>query len=175
MSSLVGTIWRRSADSLAEMSLDSSASVKSRIWIALANLSRLWNEVRSMTRLILCSGVAVSVALLMSCSGDPTGNLRTGVEKLNPTPSQMFLQQGKTGTVVVSATDGQGNQVETAFAITNVGPGITVERDPTFRPVFVNDSQLAPPATDAMFRFRVTANGLASSSFTVTALSLIHI
>jgi hypothetical protein len=122
-----------------------------------------------MKRLILCSGVAVSLGLLVACSGDPTGSLRSGVEKLNPTPSQMFLQQGKTGTVVVSATDGQGNQVETAFALKDIGPGITVERDPTFRPVFVNDSQLAPPATDAMFRFRVTANGLVSSTFTVTA------
>src|SRR2546423_537379 len=122
-----------------------------------------------MKRLILCSGVAVSLGLLVSCSGDPTGTLRSGVEKLNPTPSQMFLQQGKTGTVVVSATDGQGNQIETAFTLKDIGPGITVERDPTFRPVFVNDSQLAPPATDAMFRYRVTANGLVSSSFTVTA------
>jgi hypothetical protein len=122
-----------------------------------------------MKRLILCSSVAVSLALLAACSGDPTGDLRSGVEKLNPSPSQMFLQQGKTGTVVVTATDGQGNQVETAFAISNVGAGITVERDPTFRPVFVNDSQLAPPATDAMFRYRVTANNLVSTTFTVSA------
>lgn len=122
-----------------------------------------------MKRLILCSSVAVSLIILTSCSSDPTGALRTGVEKLNLTPSQMFLQQGTTGTVVVSATDGQGNQVETAFSVSNVGAGITVERDPTFRPVFVNDSQLAPPATDAQFRYRVTANQLVATTFTVSA------
>jgi hypothetical protein len=122
-----------------------------------------------MKRLTLCWGISVSLVLLVACSGDPTGSLRNGVEKLNPSPSQMFLQQGKTGTVTVSATDGQGNQVETAFAIKSTGPGISVDRDPTFRPVFVNDSQLAPPATDAMFRYRVTANDLVGSSFTITA------
>jgi hypothetical protein len=122
-----------------------------------------------MNRLILCSAVATSLIYLAACSGDPTGDLRGGVEKLNPTPSQMFLQQGKTGTVVVSATDGQGNQIETAFSLKDIGAGISVDRDPTFRPVYVNDSLLAPPATDAMFRYRVTANDLVASSFTITA------
>lgn len=122
-----------------------------------------------MNRLILCSAVATSLIYLAACSGDPTGDLRAGVEKLNPSPSQMFLEQGKTGTVVVTATDGQGNQIETAFTLKNIGAGISVDRDPTFRPVFVNDTQLAPPATDAMFRFRVTANDLVSSTFTITA------
>lgn len=122
-----------------------------------------------MKRLILCPVVALSVPFLMSCSGDPTDSLRSGVEKLNPNPSQVFLQQGKTTNVDVTATDGQGNQIETAFAITNVGPGISVERDPTFRPVYVNDTLLAPPATDAIFRFRVTANQLVASNFTITA------
>lgn len=122
-----------------------------------------------MKRLILCSAVAMSLLFLASCSGDPTASLRNGVDKLNPTPSQVFLQQGKTTNVDVTATDDQGNQIETAFAITNIGPGLTVERDVTFRPVFVNDTLLGPPATDAIFRFRVTANTLVSSSFTVTA------
>jgi hypothetical protein len=122
-----------------------------------------------MRRLILCSVVALSPLFLASCSGDPTDSLRNGVDKLNPSPSQVFLQQGKTKNVDVTATDDQGNQIETAFAITNVGPGVTVERDPAFRTVFVNDSQLALPATDAMFRYRVTANQLVSSSFTITA------
>ena len=122
-----------------------------------------------MNRLMLCSAVATSLTYLAGCSGDPTGDLRGGVEQVNPTPSQVFLQQGKTGAVVVSATDAQGNQIETAFELTNVGPGITVERDPTFRPVYQNDTLLAPPATDALFRYRVTANSLVSSSFRVTA------
>jgi len=122
-----------------------------------------------MKRLILCSAVTTSLIFLAACSGDPTDSLRGGVEKLNPTPSQMFLVQGKTGTVVVSATDGQGNQIETAFELTNTGPGILVERDPTFRPVYVNDTLLGPPERDALFRYRVTANALVSSSFTVTA------
>jgi len=102
-----------------------------------------------MKRLILCSAVTTSLIFLAACSGDPTDSLRGGVEKLNPTPSQMFLVQGKTGTVVVSATDGQGNQIETSFELTNTGPGISVERDPTFRPVYVNDTLLGPPERDA--------------------------
>lgn len=122
-----------------------------------------------MKRLILCSAVATSLIFLAACSGDPTDSLRGGVEKLNPTPSQIFLVQGRTGAVVVSATDGQGNQVETAFELTNTGPGLSVERDPTFRPVYLNDTLLAPPERDALFRYRVTANQLVSSSFTITA------
>ena len=123
-----------------------------------------------MKRLILCPVVAMSLLVfLTSCSGDPTGDLRGGVEKLNPNPSQVFLQQGKTTKVDVTATDAQGNQIETAFALTSQGPGISVVRDNSFRAVYANDTLLVPPATDAIFRYQVTATDLVASSFTISA------
>ena len=122
-----------------------------------------------MRRLILGSVVSGSLLLLAACSGDPTDVLRGGVAKLNPSPSKLFVEQGKTTAVDVTATDDQGNQFVTPFTLSDVGSGITVQRDLTFRPVFVNDSQTGPPTADAIFRYRVTANDLVGTSFTVEA------
>jgi hypothetical protein len=117
----------------------------------------------------LTSGTVLTIALLgmAACSGDPTGDLRNGPEKLVASPSQLFLDVGRSATVEVGAVDDQGNPIEAAYVATNVGSNLSVKRDSTFLPVFVNDSQLEPPAEAPRFRFIVTANAFGASSFTV--------
>jgi hypothetical protein len=117
----------------------------------------------------LTSGTVLTIALLgmAGCNGDPTGDLRNGPEKLVASPSQLFLDAGRSATVEVGAVDEQGNPIEAAYVATNVGSNISVTRDSTFLPVFVNDSQLEPPAEAPRFRFIVTANAFGASSFTV--------
>jgi len=117
----------------------------------------------------LTSGTVLTIALLgmAACSGDPTGDLRNGPEKLVASPSQLFLDVGRSATVEVGAVDAQGNQIEAAYVATNVGSNLSVKRDSTFLPVFVNDSQLEPPAEAPRFRFIVTANAFGATSFTV--------
>jgi hypothetical protein len=122
-----------------------------------------------MKRLIVGSVVSVSLMIVAACSGDPTESLRGGIVRLDASPSQLAVQQGRTVKVDVTASDSQGNQIATSFDIATVGAGISVQRDLTFRPVFVNDSTLSPPAQDPTFRFAVTANELVSTSFTITA------
>jgi hypothetical protein len=117
----------------------------------------------------LTSGTVLTIALLgmAGCSSDPTGDLRNGPEKLIASPSQLFLDNGRSATVEVGAVDEQGNPIEAAYVATNVGSNLSVKRDSTFLPVFVNDSQLEPPAEAPRFRFIVTANAFGASSFTV--------
>jgi Bacterial pre-peptidase C-terminal domain len=119
----------------------------------------------------LTSGMVPFLALLLAvgCSGDATDPLRGGATRIDAAPSQLFLQLGETKTVDVSAVDDQGNQISSAYEVTATGSGITVRRDSTFLPIFINDSTLSVPAEAPVFRFVVTATGYGATSFTVSA------
>jgi hypothetical protein len=121
-----------------------------------------------MKRLIVGSLVSVPL-LLVACTGDPTESLRGGITQLTTSPSQIFLQQGRTAKVDVSALDEQGNRITASFDASNIGSGINVSRDLTFQPEFVNDTTLAPPAEAPTFRFNVDAVNLVSTKFTLNA------
>lgn len=121
-----------------------------------------------MKRLIVGSLVSVPL-VVMACSGDPTESLRNGIVQVNATPTTAFIQLGRTTNVDVTATDEQGNLISTAFVATGGGSAISVVRDSTFQPIFVNDSQAVVPAEAATMRFKVTAVALGAESFTVTA------
>ena len=69
----------------------------------------------------------------------------------------------------VSAVDDQGNQISSAYEVTTTGSGITVRRDSTFLPIFVNDSTLEVPSEAPIFRYVVTATAYGATSFTVSA------
>jgi hypothetical protein len=118
----------------------------------------------------LTSGMAPLFALLLvaGCSTEPTSDLRNGATRIDAAPSQLFLQLGESKTVDVSAVDDQGNQLSTAYEVTSVGPGITVRRDSTFLPIFIDDSTLSVPAEAPVFRYVVTANNYTASTFTVS-------
>jgi Bacterial pre-peptidase C-terminal domain len=119
----------------------------------------------------LTSGTVSLIALLVvsGCNNDPTEDLRGGITKLQASPSTANVVLGKTKTVQVSALDDQGNLLETAFEVTDVGPGISVKRDSTFFPQFVNDTLLTVPPTAPTFQFIITGTEFTTSSFKVTA------
>jgi hypothetical protein len=119
----------------------------------------------------LTSGMVPLLALLLlaGCSTEPTGDLRQGPTRINAAPSQLFVQLNESKTVDVSAVDDQGNQISTGYEVTNVGANITVRRDSTFLPIFIDDSTLAVPPEAPIFRFVVTGTGYGPSSFTVSA------
>jgi hypothetical protein len=118
----------------------------------------------------LTSGMVPLFALLLvaGCSTEPTGDLRNGTARIDAAPSQLFIELGATKTVDVSAVDDQGNQISSAYEVTSVGSGITVVRDSTFLPEFVDDSTLAVPPEAPIFRFIVGATAYTSTSFTVS-------
>src|SRR4051794_32390183 len=77
--------------------------------------------------------LATSVGL-WACSGDPTNSFRNGASGLVATPTSVFLTEGETKEVLVSATDDQGNPLPITLEASNVGPGITVVRDENYLP-----------------------------------------
>jgi hypothetical protein len=117
----------------------------------------------------LTSGMAalLAVALVGACSGDPTGDLRNGVSLLTASPSTLNVTLGKNKTTQITAVDDQGNDITSAFEVTDIGPGIEVKRDSTYLPIYLSDSTLSVPPEAPTFQYVVTATGLASSHFTV--------
>ena len=117
------------------------------------------------------SGLVPLFALLavVGCGSEPTEDLRGDPTKLVASPSQLFLEVGATKTVEVGARDAQGNRLQFDYQVTATGPGITVRRDSTFLPIFVDDSTLQAPPTAERFRFIVEGNGYTATSFTVSA------
>ena len=103
------------------------------------------------------------------CSSEPTDELRNGIDHLVATPTQLFLEVGQTKTVQVGAVDAQGNPLDFNYEVTATDPGITVRRDSSFLPIFVDDSTLQAPATGPRFRFIVEGTAYNASSFTVSA------
>jgi hypothetical protein len=111
----------------------------------------------------------LALLVLAGCSSEPTDDLRNGPAEIVANPSQLFLEVGGTKTVVVGAVDAQGNPLQFNYEVTQTGPGITVRRDSTFLPIFVDDSTLQAPPTADRFRFIVEGTGYTASSFTVSA------
>jgi hypothetical protein len=109
----------------------------------------------------------LAVALVGACSGDPTGDLRNGVSLLTASPSTLNVTLGKNKTTQITAVDDQGNDITSAFEVTDIGPGIEVKRDSTYLPIYLSDSTLSVPPEAPTFQYVVTATGLASSHFTV--------
>ncbi len=119
----------------------------------------------------LTSGMVPLFALLLvaGCSSDPTDDLRNGISQIGASPSQVVLQLGETQTVDVSAVDDQGNRITTAYEVTNPGTGISIRRDSTFLPIFIDDTTLSVPPEAPVFRYIVTADAYTTTSFTVSA------
>jgi hypothetical protein len=117
----------------------------------------------------LTSGTASLLALVLiaGCSGEPTADLHGTISQVTASPSTLNVTLGKSSTTQVQAVDEQGNQISSAFEVSAVGPGITVVRDTTFLPQYLNDSTLKSPPEAPVFQYIVTATGLASTQFTV--------
>ena len=117
------------------------------------------------------SGLVPLFALLavVGCSSEPTGDLRNGIDRLVATPTQLFIEVGEVKTVEVGALDAQGNPLDFNYEVASAGSGITVRRDSSFLPIFVDDSTLQAPAEGPRFRFIVEGTGYTTTSFTVSA------
>jgi hypothetical protein len=105
--------------------------------------------------------------MAVGCNGDPTSDLRNGIDHLTAAPSQLFLEPGTTKTVEVAGVDEQGNPLDLSFVVTPASSAITVKRDSTFHPIFINDTLLTVPPTATRWRFIVGGVSYANTSFTI--------
>src|SRR6185295_10112288 len=133
-----------------------------------AFFTRSRNEVRSMNRLL--SGLVCPFVLVVAaaCSSDPTADLLSGPSGLVTTPSQLFIEVGRTKTIEVGAVDNQGNPIAASYEAVAASGLITVKRDSSFLPVFVNDSTLTAPPEGPRFRFIVTGVQFGATKITFT-------
>lgn len=117
---------------------------------------------RSLTFLALTS--------ILACTGDPTGDFANGVDHLEASPKQLFVTEGSTVSVDVTARDAANNAVQANFLANGVGPGITVVRDETFEPIRNEDGEFVPNPHPTRVRYLVTATAsTGQSEFVVNA------
>jgi hypothetical protein len=112
----------------------------------------------------MCGGFLVAtLAGVLACSGDPTGDLVGANPAIQSNPSSLFLAQGDTKPVTISVVDEQGNSLDITGFEAVPGSGVTVVEDTTFLPtnagIRLNTSR----------RVNVTGAAPGASSVTINA------
>jgi hypothetical protein len=107
--------------------------------------------------------LVIAAAGLAACGGDPTGSIKETDPQIVADPGALFLNQGANIFVTAELRDAQGNQLPADIQVTNVGAGVTVDKDTTFLET-TNGSKL--PNRE---RFIVTATEVGASSFTLAS------
>jgi len=105
----------------------------------------------------------------LACSGDPTADLRNGIDHLTASPTDIQVSQGDSVAITVQAIDEQGNVVATDFTGTTADPQLDFQKDNSFIPVYDAENHLVPPTSPTRARFFVKALGLTSGTVTVSA------
>jgi hypothetical protein len=112
----------------------------------------------------------ILVAGLAACNGDPTGDLRNGVDHLIATPGAIFLTRGAVTSVTVEAVDEQGNRQGTRFTLGAVSPSIMVVEDSTFNLIYDKNGNLVFPEKPTRLRYAVSPLAVSGeASFVVRA------
>ncbi len=124
-----------------------------------------------MNRMIrLMSGVML-VAAVAACNNDPSLDLSGDSgdpTKIQATPQIMFINQGETKNVLLRLTDDANFATPVGpYTITDVGPGLTVVNDSTYRPDYLT-GELSPNPIQTQHRYKVTATQAVGTSFKVT-------
>lgn len=115
-------------------------------------------------------GLALVLAVAVGCKGDPTGDLRNGVDHLTASPSAIFLAPGSTNNIVIQAVDEQGNPEAVRFSLGDVSPEIAVTVDSQYNQVVDNNGNFGLPAKATRIRYVVTPTaGVGDAAFEVTA------
>ena len=123
-----------------------------------------------MNRVTRGTVVLAAALVVMSCEGDPMGDLRNGADHLVATPSAIFLTSGASDAVVVEVVDKQGNRLQSSFSIDFAAPGITVVGDTAYNNVYNNKGVLVEPSKWTRARFLITATANTGNlSFTIKA------
>lgn len=124
-----------------------------------------------MNRMIrLMSGVML-VAAVAACNNDPSLDLSGDSgdpTKVQATPQIMFINQGATKTVLLRLTDNANFATPVGpYTISDVGPGLTVVWDSTYRPDYIPGT-LTNQKIQTQHRYTVTATQAVGTSFKVT-------
>jgi hypothetical protein len=119
---------------------------------------------------VIGRSVVLVLAGVVACQGDPTSDLRNGVDHLIATPSAIFLSRGVTTNVLIEALDEQGNRQGTHFTVDQVSALIDVAVDSSFGRIVNNEGDLVFPDAPTRLRYSVSpAAPVGDASFVVRA------
>ena len=117
--------------------------------------------IRGMTGLLL-------VATVAACNNDPGVDLSGDPTQIQATPQVMIINQGATEQLLLRLTDDANFSVPAApYTISDVGPGLTVTFDDTYRPDYTT-GVLKPREFQSQHRYTVTATQAVGTSFKVS-------
>lgn len=111
-----------------------------------------------MNRVICGMTGVLLVAGLAACNDDPGVKLSGDPTAIQATPTVMFINDSATKNLLLRLVDDANYSVPAGpYTISNVGPGLTVVRDSTYRPNYTT-GELKQPAKLVQQRYMVTAN-----------------
>ncbi|MEZ4378372.1 MAG: hypothetical protein R3B35_08815 [Gemmatimonadales bacterium] len=108
------------------------------------------------------------VATVAACNNDPGVDLSGDPTQIQATPQVMIINQGATEQLLLRLTDDANFSVPAApYTISDVGPGLTVTFDDTYRPDYTT-GVLTPREFQSQHRYTVTATQAVATSFKVS-------
>lgn len=109
------------------------------------------------------------VALAGACNTEPDSVVGGTPTKFLIDPGVVFIDQGDSAAVSVQLVDQQGTAINAPITILNVGTGITVAADSSYRPIYDSAGNLVFNRFGTELRLFVTAVSLVSTTFDVSA------
>ncbi len=109
----------------------------------------------------LIRGVASAAVVLgaTACTDDYSIDFGGAPTAVQASPEVMFINSGATKEVLVRLVNDRNQSVPAEYTVSNVGAGLTVTYDATYRPEWSStDPVLEPPAVKIQQRYTVTAN-----------------
>lgn len=107
---------------------------------------------------------------LAACVDDPLLDINGAPREIQANPLVMLVKQGDSSAVLLRLINEANNSVPTTFTISNVGAGIVLNLDPTYRPEFINGSDtLVVPVVKSQQRYYVRGVTSGEYSYTVTS------
>lgn len=119
--------------------------------------------IRGMAGLLVALGAS-------ACGDDPSVDFGgDSPTKIQASPEVMFVNQGESEQLIVRLVDDRNRATPTSFEISNVGAGITVALDRTFRPDYIGSDQLEFKEIQYAHRLIVSAVDPVGTTFTVSS------
>jgi hypothetical protein len=115
----------------------------------------------------MCGGILLaSLAGMLACSGDPTGDLVGKNLTIQSDPTSLFVSQGESKALIVTLVDEQGNQqaIEN-FSVAPASGAVGAVDDTTYQPTFAGELPttrrvVVTGTTPAATTVTLTANGV---------------
>ena len=121
---------------------------------------------KGIVRGVLALALAVAAT---ACTTDETADIGGDFDEVQVDRNAMFVSIGDSTAVLVRLVNDLNSSTPTSFTVGNVGAGIEVHYDATYRPDYTNGDSLVPPVDKPQQRYWVVGNAIGAHQFTLSS------